>query len=63
LLCIAGDFTRYDELELCSQQKYHLFEDGVEQTIKSFSGEDAPLSIGMAFDTSGSMGEKLRNSR
>jgi len=45
------------------KEDFHLFEDGVEQTIKSFSGEDAPLSIGLAFDTSGSMGEKLRNSR
>ena len=45
------------------KEDFHLFEDGVEQTIKSFSGEDAPLSIGLALDTSGSMGEKLRTSR
>ena len=45
------------------KEDFHLFEDGVEQTIKNFSGEDAPLSIGLAFDTSGSMGEKLRTSR
>jgi Ca-activated chloride channel family protein len=35
---------------------FHLFEDGVEQTVKHFSGEDAPLSIGILFDESGSMG-------
>jgi VWFA-related protein len=45
------------------KEDFHLFEDGVEQTIKNFSGEDAPLSIGLAFDTSGSMGDKLRTSR
>src|ERR1700733_13885474 len=42
---------------------FHLLEDGVEQTITHVSGEDAPLSVGVIFDTSGSMGDKLRISR
>jgi len=42
---------------------FRLFDDGVEQTIAHFSGEDAPLSIGLAFDESGSMDYKLRTSR
>jgi len=42
---------------------FHLFEDGVEQTITHLSGEDAPMSVGLIFDMSGSMGEKLRTSR
>lgn len=42
---------------------FHLSEDGVEQNIAIFSGEDAPLSVGLVFDESGSMGYKLRNSR
>ncbi len=42
---------------------FHVFEDGVEQTITHFSGEDAPLSIGLLFDASGSMDDKLRTSR
>lgn len=42
---------------------FRLYEDGVEQTIASLSGEDAPLSVGVAFDTSGSMLDKLRTSR
>lgn len=42
---------------------FHLSEDGGEQTIAHFSGEDAPLSVGLIFDTSGSMGDKLRTSR
>jgi len=41
----------------------HLYEDGSEQKIANFSGEDAPLSVGVAFDTSGSMTDKLRTSR
>jgi Ca-activated chloride channel family protein len=45
------------------KQDFHLFEDGAEQTIAHFSGEDAPLSLGLVFDTSGSMGDKLRTSR
>ena len=45
------------------KQDFQLFEDGVEQNIDVFSGEDAPLSVGVLFDESGSMGYKLRNSR
>jgi Ca-activated chloride channel family protein len=41
---------------------FHLFEDGVEQSVGHFSGEDAPLSIGLVFDLSGSMSFKLRTS-
>lgn len=42
---------------------FHLSEDGIGQNIAIFSGEDAPLSVGLVFDESGSMGYKLRNSR
>ncbi|HEV3200937.1 MAG TPA: VWA domain-containing protein [Bryobacteraceae bacterium] len=42
---------------------FHIFEDGVEQNAAHFSGEDAPLSIGLVFDESGSMDYKLRTSR
>lgn len=45
------------------KQDFHLFEDDVEQTITHFSSEDAPLSIGLLVDTSGSMGAKLDTSR
>jgi Ca-activated chloride channel family protein len=45
------------------KEDFHLFEDGTEQTIAHVSGEDAPLSLGLVFDTSGSMGDKLRTSR
>ena len=45
------------------KEDFHLFEDGVEQTVAHFSGEDAPLSIGLVFDESGSMDYKLRTSQ
>lgn len=43
-------------------QNFHLFEDGVEQQITHFSSEDAPASVGVLLDTSGSMGDKIRKS-
>ncbi len=45
------------------KEDFQLLDDGVEQTISHFSGEDAPLSIGLVFDESGSMDDKLRTSR
>ena len=42
---------------------FQVFEDGVEQKITHFSGEDAPISIGLLIDTSGSMTMKLDTSR
>jgi Ca-activated chloride channel family protein len=45
------------------KEHFRVFEDKVEQEIVQFSAEDAPLSIGLVFDTSGSMGNKLQKSR
>ena len=45
------------------KEHFRLFEDKVEQAITEFSSEDAPLSIGLVFDTSGSMGSKMQKSR
>ena len=45
------------------KEHFKLFEDKIEQTIAEFSSEDAPLSVVFAFDTSRSMGSKLRKSR
>jgi VWFA-related protein len=45
------------------KEHFKVFEDKIEQTIAQFSSEDAPLSIGLVFDTSGSMGGKLQKSR
>ena len=46
-----------------AKEDFHLFEDDVEQKVTHFSNEDAPLSIGLLVDTSGSMGAKLDTSR
>jgi Ca-activated chloride channel homolog len=45
------------------KEDFKLFDDGVEQSISHFSGEDIPLSVGLAFDTSGSMDFKMMTSR
>jgi Ca-activated chloride channel family protein len=41
------------------QGNFQVLEDGKEQQIKQFSGEDAPLSVGFVVDTSGSIGSKI----
>jgi len=46
-----------------SQDNFRLFDDKAEQKIKSFSNEDAPVSVGIIFDLSGSMSDKIRRSR
>jgi Ca-activated chloride channel family protein len=45
------------------KENFKIYEDKVEQEIAQFSSEDAPLSVGIVFDTSGSMGQKLQKSR
>jgi VWFA-related protein len=45
------------------KEHFKLLEDKVEQKISEFTSEDAPLSVGLVFDTSGSMGSKLQKSR
>jgi Ca-activated chloride channel family protein len=45
------------------KEHFRLFEDKVEQTIATFSSEEAPVSVGLVFDVSGSMGSKLHKAR
>jgi Ca-activated chloride channel family protein len=45
------------------KDNFQLFEDNVEQEIVTLSHEDAPISIGIIFDTSGSMADKIERSR
>lgn len=45
-----------------SIQNFRLFEDEVEQKITQFTSEDAPLSVGLLFDASGSMRNKIQKS-
>ena len=45
------------------KKNFRLFEDNVEQEILTFSSEDVPASIGLLFDTSQSMSDKMVASR
>jgi VWFA-related protein len=45
------------------KEHFQLYEDKKLQDVSQFSSEDAPLSIGLVFDASGSMGSKLQKSR
>jgi len=45
------------------KDNFELTEDKVSQEIATFGSEDVPLSVGVVFDCSGSMGNKLERSR
>jgi Ca-activated chloride channel homolog len=42
---------------------FRIFEDNTEQEVLTFSSEDVPISIGVIFDLSGSMSNKIAKSR
>jgi VWFA-related protein len=44
------------------KEDFHLFQDTVEQTIEVLSMDQAPISVGIVFDASGSMANKLDKS-
>jgi Ca-activated chloride channel homolog len=46
-----------------TKDSFRLFDNGVQQTISHFSLDDAPITVGMIFDTSGSMRFGLDRSR
>jgi VWFA-related protein len=45
-----------------SQSSFRILEDGVEQKIASFSRADGPVSMGLLFDSSGSMKNRIESS-
>ncbi len=45
------------------KQHFRVFDGDVEQTLTVFSMEDAPIAVGLVFDTSGSMADKLHMAR
>src|SRR3984885_6649656 len=45
------------------KQDFFVYENNALQKIKSFSSEDAPVSIGIIFDLSGSMTDKINRAR
>jgi Ca-activated chloride channel family protein len=45
------------------RENFNLFEGKEQQEIKTFSSEDAPVSLGVIFDMSGSMSSKIERAR
>jgi len=45
------------------QENFRVYEDNVEQEVVTFSAEDVPISIGVVFDFSGSMANKVGKAR
>ena len=45
------------------REQFRLLDDKAEQVISHFTTEDVPVSIGVVFDASGSMGKKLARAR
>jgi len=45
------------------KENFRVFEDGTEQEIVTLSSEDVPVSIGLVFDMSGSMSDKVDKAR
>ena len=46
-----------------NQKQFHVFEDGVEQAIKTFEAEETPFAAVILLDTSGSMEERVTLAR
>jgi Ca-activated chloride channel family protein len=44
-------------------ENFEVYEGSEKQTIKHFSSEDVPISLGVIFDLSGSMGNKIEKAR
>jgi Ca-activated chloride channel homolog len=44
-------------------EDFRVYEDNIEQEVLTFSSEDAPISIGVVFDFSGSMADKVGRAR
>jgi Ca-activated chloride channel homolog len=64
LVEVPAHVTREDGTTLANlaPENFHVFEDGVEQKITHFTRDDAPLSVGLLFDSSGSMRDKMKKS-
>jgi Ca-activated chloride channel family protein len=45
------------------KEHFRVYEDGIEQEVQTLSSEDVPVSIGLVFDMSGSMSDKVEKAR
>jgi VWFA-related protein len=64
MVMIPANVTDSDDRPILDlhRENFHVFEDAVEQKIESFSIDQAPVSVGIVFDASGSMRNKIDKS-
>jgi len=64
MVMIPANVTDRDDRPIMDlhRENFHVFEDAVEQKIESFSIDQAPVSLGIVFDASGSMRNKIDKS-
>jgi len=64
MVMIPANVTDGDDRPIMDlhRENFHLFDDTVEQKIESFSIDQAPVSLGIVFDASGSMRNKIDES-
>jgi len=58
---VTDQLNRY--VTSLESQHFQVWEDKVEQKISTFNAEDVPVSVGVIFDVSGSMKDKIATSR
>ena len=63
LVPVTVSDTRNHPFKGLTKESFRVFDNGVEQTITHFAMEDAPMTIGLVFDTSGSMRYGLDRAR
>ncbi len=54
---------QYRQISGLSKEHFEVFEDKVKQQIEFFSDDDRPVSVGVIFDLSGSMNNKISRAR
>src|SRR5207245_5110849 len=59
----AAEKSRGRIFKQAHYRNFRVFDGKVEQEIVSFSAEDTPISVGLIFDSSGSMSDKIQKSR
>jgi len=57
------DSVRNRPMNGLSKNNFQIWEDRIEQKITEFSSEDVPISVGIIFDVSGSMGSTIGTAR
>jgi Ca-activated chloride channel homolog len=62
LIPVSVTDSRSHAITGLGREAFHIFDDKTEQTVVHFAREDAPLSVGIVFDVSGSMRDKLEES-